>query len=330
VVRALDDDGPCGWGVAAGVTAAELDATVERAVALLAATGPGTDGLADVESIEAAGTSTPSDRWSRWAACALATAGWDLRARRAGVSCADLWGRRLGTRSLDAYASGLFLSTTGAALVEEAEHYRAQGFGLVKMRTGLGVEEDLERLERVRRVFPEPGTVAVDAVNAWTPAEADAFVRSAGPLLWVEDPVPLPELAALTELLEDTGAVVAAGESLTDLEPLLALRTDGVDAVLLDVQQVGGPRRFLDATARLAEVGARVGAHVFTPVSTQLLACVDDPLPVEVFDWSDALWATPLRPDRAGQIPVRQPGLGLDLEVGALHRHGRMVHRSRR
>ena len=313
------------------MTAAELDACVERAVALLDATGPGTDGLVGAEAVEATGASTPVDRWSRWAACALATAGWDLRARRAGVACADLWGRRPGTGSLDAYASGLFLSTPGPGLVDEAERHREHGFRMVKMRTGLGVEQDLQRLALVRGVYPEPGAVAVDAVNAWSPPDAAEFARSAGPLLWIEDPVPLPELSALARLLDGTAAMIAAGESLTDLDALVELRTEGrVDAVLLDVQQVGGPRRFLDAAARLDQLGARVGAHVFTPVSAQLLACIEDPLPVEVFDWSDALWPTPIGPDLTGRIAVRGPGLGPELDLAALRRHGRMVHRSTR
>jgi len=333
VVLASDAGGTglSGWGLAAGVTAAEVDACIERARALLDATGGGTAGLIDAERVEGAGTVTPHDRWSRWAACALATAGWDLRARREGQACADLWGRRPGTTALEAYASGFFLSTGLADLDAEASRHRAAGFRTVKARTGLTLEEDLERLSVVRRHFPGPDDVAVDAVEAWDVDAALAFSSAAGPLRWIEDPVPYDQLVALCRRRPPDASPIAAGEPLTDLEALLALRTEaGVDAVLLDVQQVGGPRRFLDAAAALRPLGARIGAHVFTPVSTHLLACVDDPLPVEVFDWSDALWRTPPTPDVDGRVPVRGPGLGIELDLDALHRLGERRHRELR
>lgn len=327
VVRAVDDEGAGGWGLAAGVTAAETAACVERALALLSATGPGVGGLVAVEEIEDARTVTPSDRWSRWAACALATAGWDLQARREGVACADLWGRLPGTGALDAYVSGFFLSTDLDGLDEEARRHREAGFRTVKVRVGLSLADDLERLAVVRRHFPGPDDVAVDAVEAWDVEAARAFVAAAGPLRWVEDPVPYADLHELVSRLSVGTAAVAAGESLTDLPDLVALRVDaGIDAVLLDVQQVGGPARFLRAAEELAALGARIGAHVFTPVSTHLLACVDDPLPVEVFDWSDALFTTPPAPGTDGRLPVVGPGVGTDLDLDALERLGTLVH----
>jgi L-alanine-DL-glutamate epimerase-like enolase superfamily enzyme len=328
VVLAIGEDGHTGWGMAAGVTPADLEACTERALTLLDHAGGGTHGLVATEAVEAGRTVTPPDRWSRWAACALATAGWELRARRLGVACAELWGRRPGTARLEAYASGLFLSTSPRELDLEAKRYRAAGFRTVKMRTGLTPDEDLERLAVVRSSFRSPGAIAVDTVNAWTPEQTIAFVDAAGPLLWVEDPVPLADIPRLTEMLGDRTTLVAAGESSTDLDELVDLRTRGrVGAVLLDVQQIGGPQRFLAASSRLVALGARIGAHIFTPVSAQLLACVADPLPVEVFDWSDPLWTDPCAPGDDGRIPVGGPGLGVELDMDALHTVGRMVER---
>ncbi len=327
VVRALNGDGVAGSGLAAGVTAGEIERCIERALALLGATGPGLAGLVDVEAIEDAGSVTPADRWSRWAACALSTAGWDLRARRAGVACADLWGRRPGAHALDAYASGFFLSTDLDGLEAEARRYREAGFRTVKARVGMALDDDLERLAVVRRHFPGSLDVAVDAVEAWDVDEALAFVAAAGPLRWVEDPVPYADFGSLVSRLPAGAAVVAAGESLTDRSELLALRTrDGIDAVLLDVQQVGGPARFLRAAEELAAAGARIGAHVFTPVSTQLLACIDEPLPVEVFDWSDALFTAAPAPGADGRLPVSGPGVGTELDLAAIGRLGALVH----
>ena len=193
------------------------------------------------------------------------------------------------------------------------------------MRTGLDVDDDLARLAAVAWVFDRPGTVAVDAVNGWSvDAAADFVARSPVPLLWVEDPVPLDRLAELTARTGDV--LVAAGESEETVGDLVRLRDQGrVGAVLLDVQRLGGPRRFLGAAAVLADHGARVGAHIFTPVSAHLLACVADPLPLEVFDWSDALYAEVPAPDADGRVPVAGPGLGVGLDRAAMGSLGRRV-----
>lgn len=328
VVIVSDGEGNQGWGLAAGVTADELDRTIERARALLVAAerdgggGPGGAGLLAVERLESAGATVPDDRWSKWAACALATAGWDLAARRAGVSCADLWRSAASPATLDCYASGLFLGTSDDQLAAEAQAYRDAGYTKVKMRTGGPVERDLARLAIVTRSFPEPGAIAVDAVNGWGTSEARRFLDEAGPLLWVEDPVPLEVM----DELAGVDGLVAAGESLTTSPALAELHAAGVvDALLLDVQQLGGPERFLAAARHLGAAGARIGAHIFTHVSAQLLAAVDDPLPVEVFDWSDALCSTLLRPLPSGRLPITGPGLGVEVDRTALAAYGTRI-----
>lgn len=322
VVLASDGDGNTGWGLAAGVTSTDLDEVVERAEKLLDAAGATVNGLLTVESVDAAGTACPSGSFSRWAACALSTAGWDLFARQSGVRCADLWAQSKVPDDLDCYASGLFLGSSDDDLVAEARAYRDDGYTKVKMRTGTLVEHDLARLELVTAVFPEPGSVAVDSVNGWNVDQTRQFLAASGPLLWVEDPVPLSDIGELT----DSTALVAAGESLTSLEALRDLHETGaVGAILLDVQQVGGPARFLDAARELGSAGAKIGAHIFTHVSAHLLAGIDDPLPLEIFDWSDALCSAPLRPGPSGRVAIRGPGFGMQPDRAALEHYGHRV-----
>jgi L-alanine-DL-glutamate epimerase-like enolase superfamily enzyme len=119
---------------------------------------------------------------------------------------------------------------------------------------------------------------------------------------------------------------IAAGESLETVPDLEDLRDrGGMQLALLDVQRLGGPILWLRAAAALAARGARIGSHVYTPQSVQLLACVDDPLPVEVFDWSDPLFAVPPQPDGDGQLAVQGPGFGVDLDLSVLRKHGQLV-----
>jgi O-succinylbenzoate synthase len=191
------------------------------------------------------------------------------------------------------------------------------------MRTGAALAEDLHRLAVVRERFGEPESVAVDAVCGWTPEEARAFVAGAGTeLLWVEDPVPYDQLDRVAGL----GAPVAAGESLGSLAELRALGERGpLDCALLDVQQLGGPAAFLDSARALGAEGRRIGSHIFTAASVHLLAAVPDPLPVEVFDWSDGLFVEPPRPGPDGCLAVAGPGFGVSLDRSAVEDRGELV-----
>jgi L-alanine-DL-glutamate epimerase-like enolase superfamily enzyme len=296
-------------------TMQQLDDAVTHAVLLL-------DGVRDLSGllgVEQLGVDTVS----RGATNAIALAAWDLVGTTLGIACADLWGRRRDVVTLPCYGSGFFLDSTIDQLRDEARAYRDSGFRLVKMRTGLSLDDDLARFDAVRQIFPDPGTVAVDAFHSWQPADARAFAaRASAPLLWMEDATPYAQLGEL----RGVGAAVAAGESLETVADLDELRDlGGMQYALLDVQRLGGPLTWLHAAATLAAKGARIGSHVYTPQSTHLMACVDDPLPVEVFDWSDPLFVAPPRPDADGQLAVKGPGFGVELAVDVLRRHGELI-----
>jgi mandelate racemase len=304
-----------GWGLSGMATLPQLDAAVECAARFV---GQQAD-LSRLLGSERAGYDTPS----RGATNAISLAAWDFAARRLGVACADLWGRRREAETLLCYGSGFFLDSTITQLRDEARAYRDDGYRLVKMRTGLTLDDDLARFDVVREFFPDPGTVAVDSFHSWRPAEAHAFVeRASAPLLWMEDATPYAQLGELKGI----DAPIAAGESLETVPDLDELRDrGGMQYALLDVQRLGGPLMWLEAASALAARGARIGSHVYTPQSVHLMSCVDDPLPVEVFDWSDPLFVVPPRPGGNGRLAVKGPGFGVDLDFGVLHAHGAMV-----
>jgi mandelate racemase len=316
VVIARDGD-QHGWGMSGMATMQQLDDAVAQALRLL---DDATD-LAALLGVDQLGFDTAS----RGATNAIALAAWDLIGRQLGVGCADLWGRRRDAGTLDCYGSGFFLDSTVDQLRDEARAYRDGNFRLVKMRTGLSLDDDLARFEVVREFFPDPGTVAVDAFHSWQPADARAFdARASAPLLWMEDAVPYSQLGELRGI----DAPVAAGESLETVSDLDELRErGGMQYALLDVQRLGGPLTLLHAAVTLAAKGARIGSHVYTPQSAHLMACVDDPLPVEVFDWSDPLFVAPPRPDADGRLAVEGPGFGVELADDVLQRHGRLIAR---
>jgi L-alanine-DL-glutamate epimerase-like enolase superfamily enzyme len=299
--------------------------------AATAAERPSPGDLRRAEQLEADGAVGASTVATRAAACALAAAGWDLAGRRLGVPCAELWGRSDAARpadrpaTVDSYASGMFLGTTHDELRAEAEAARAAGFRAVKVRVGADPADDASRVAVVRSVFPAPGTLAADAYESWSADDANAFLEALdAPLRWLEDPTPpseLPDLRPGDTPLASGERCGSAGEA-EALVDLLAIAGQELH-VLLDVQALGGPARFLAAAAGLQARGVGVGSHVYPHWSGHLLAACGSEQPLEVLDWWDRLYTASPQPGPDGRVAVEGPGFGWSIDEEALARHGR-------
>lgn len=314
LVVTVRSDGLDGWGYAGLASALQLDGACDFAESYVR------DGLglADLLGAERYGHDTPT----RGAACALALAGWDLVGVREDLPVADLWGRR-SSAPLPGYASGFFLDASDDELRAEAESYVAAGFRHVKMRTGLALANDVRRYRIIKEYFPSPGAIAVDAFHSWSTEGARAFLGAVdGDLLWSEDTVPYGEMPKLVP----SKAPLASAESLETPAEIAALCRDApLDFALPDIGRLGGPHGWLRAASFVAAAGRRVGSHIYTAHSLHLLACVDDPLPVEWFDWSDALFAAPVMPDSEGCFAAVGPGFGAARHPEVLERYGERV-----
>lgn len=316
-----DDAGHCGIGYSRFFDAADLQPSAREAQALLdqARLLPQ---LLDIERVEASRSSEPSVA-SRSAANALSTAAWDLAGRRCGVACADLWGRPAGRQRIDCYASSLFLHVPARDLTAEASDYRARNYRVVKMRIAASLEEAAERIEAVRQVYAGPGTIAIEAAFSWTPDFANAFLRSA-PIdpAWVEDPV---HYSMLSEV-QLHGHRLAAGEVLASTRELTTLYGTGrVSNVIIDVQAIGGPVRFLEAARLLRALGATVGSHRFPHQSAHLLAALPDSMGVEAIEWSNPALKPMRDPDVTGTVAVEGPGFNASIDPGVLAEYGERV-----
>jgi L-alanine-DL-glutamate epimerase-like enolase superfamily enzyme len=162
---------------------------------------------------------------------ALDTALWDIKAKAMGQ---PLW-RLLGglDRRVPAYASGLDIALTDEELAACYEAYADRGLRAAKLKGGLDVERDLQRLALVRDVLSAGGNGArpglmLDANEAWSRKQAVRHIRELErtlDLIWVEEPVRRWDAEGLATVGRGIRASVATGENLTGLEqfrPLLA------------------------------------------------------------------------------------------------------------
>jgi L-alanine-DL-glutamate epimerase-like enolase superfamily enzyme len=319
LVFASDGNGNRGVGYSSFRGASDMDQATAIARKLVAERVPGLAGLLDVERQEE--DTCESSAASRRAANAISLAAWDLAGKRAGVPCADLWGRPAGRDRLECYASSLWLDKSPADLIAEAKMHRRNNYRYVKMRVNRSLADNLARIAAVREVYSEPRAVALETGSDWTETIANAFLDAcSAELMWVEDPAPHDKLHLVRDNPINT---IAAGEKCTNARELYDLYTRGrLRKLIIDVQYVGGPVRWLEAARALNALGATIGSHRFSHYSVHMLAALPRSLPVEMLDWTNPAFHPLANPDASGRLPVEGPGFRIDLDQAVIDRHG--------
>ncbi|MEU4619588.1 mandelate racemase/muconate lactonizing enzyme family protein [Actinoplanes sp. NPDC023801] len=162
---------------------------------------------------------------------ALDTALWDIKAKAAGQPLWRLLGGR--DRRVPAYASGLDIALTDDELVAAYEIYAGYGLRAAKLKGGLDIERDRDRLCLVRDVLTEaahgrrPGLM-LDVNEAWTRKQAVRHVSELErtvDLIWIEEPVRRWDAEGHAAVTRGVRASVATGENLSGLEqcrPIIA------------------------------------------------------------------------------------------------------------
>ncbi|GLX96174.1 mandelate racemase/muconate lactonizing enzyme family protein [Herbidospora sp. NEAU-GS84] len=185
---------------------------------------------------------------------ALDTALWDIKAKAAGEPLWRLLGGR--DRRVPAYASGLDIGLDDAGLVSLYKEYAERGLRAAKLKGGLDVDRDRDRLTLVRDVLTEAGNGArpglmLDANEAWSRKQAVRHVAELErtlDLTWIEEPVRRWDADGLAAVGRGVRAAVATGENLTGLEQFRPLITAGaVDVV--QTAAVWGVTHFLRVSA---------------------------------------------------------------------------------
>ncbi|MBK8177736.1 MAG: dipeptide epimerase [Planctomycetes bacterium] len=189
------------------------------------------------------------------ARAAFDMAWFDLRAKHAGLPLLDLLGPARGGLETSITIGVKSLSET----LEEAREYVARGFRILKVKIGVDVEADLERLARLREQHGARIVLRVDANQGYDLLALGKFLaRSAAmEIELIEQPLPPAEDAALLRLPEHVRARLVADESVqddADLERMiLAGKPFGV--VNVKLMKCGGIAEAL----RMAERAERAG-----------------------------------------------------------------------
>lgn len=131
-----------------------------------------------------------------------------------GISVVDLYGRKM-----DALPTSITIGIKSSAeMLEEAKANYAAGFRIIKIKTGLNVDEDIERVTKLHEQFGHRMRIRVDANQGYNFTQLQQFIRETKSLSLelIEQPLPVGEEAILKELNASDRKILAADESLLD------------------------------------------------------------------------------------------------------------------
>lgn len=259
-IRIETNGGLNGFGCAApdlGVTGERADETAATLAGPVSEELKGSDCLRPARILEQVRPLLKS-RPSAMAAVDMAL--YDLMGQAAGL---PLW------RMLGGYRDRMRTSITIGILSEAdtVQHARAfveRGFRCLKIKGGVNVDEDVERVIKVREAVGKQIELRFDANQGYTVASALDFVARTrhARLELLEQPTPREDLDQMIEVTRDAPLPVMADESLITLRDAFRIaRRDVADMINVKLMKVGGISEALavNAVARSAGLEVMVG-----------------------------------------------------------------------
>jgi L-alanine-DL-glutamate epimerase-like enolase superfamily enzyme len=255
------------------------------------------------------------------ALAAIDTALWDLKCRRHGEPLHRMAGGAQDRVPLYTTEGG-WLHIETAALVDDAQAAKAQGFHGAKIKIGRPhVSEDVARLESVRKAVGPGFEIMTDANQRFTVDEAIRRARCLTPIdiAWLEEPLPADDLSGHIRLSQSTTIPIGVGESLySPLHFREYLQQGACSIVQVDVARIGGITPWLKV-AHLAECfNVPVCPHFLMELHVALCAAVPNARWVEYIPQLDTLTRSPMRIEAGHAVPSSEPGLGIDWDWSAI------------
>lgn len=147
--------------------------------------------------------------------------------------------------------------------LKEAEDYGNRGFKALKVKIGKNLEEDIERLVKLRERFGSRFFIRIDANQGYTLAQTLEFYNRTKNLSieLIEQPLPAHAIDEIRKLPEEVKEKIAADESLLSpadaLELIKPPRAVGIFNIKL--MKCGGVNEGL----KIADMGLRAGIDIF-------------------------------------------------------------------
>jgi L-alanine-DL-glutamate epimerase-like enolase superfamily enzyme len=145
----------------------------------------------------------------------------DLLAQHLGVPLVEMLGR-----AHDALPTSITIGIKGVEeTLDEAREYLGRGFRVLKVKLGHSLEQDIERLVRLREALSPAPRIRVDPNQGYDAAQVRDFVAHTATLdvEFLEQPMPADDVAAMRALPAAVRDRVAADETLLGPADALSL-----------------------------------------------------------------------------------------------------------
>jgi L-Ala-D/L-Glu epimerase len=151
-------------------------------------------------------------------------------------------------------------ASTISAAVNDAQAAIANGFGCIKLKLGLGVKADIERVYAVREAIGPSIHLRLDANEGWDCEQACAILTACTPLdiQYVEQPLKASDLTGMRRLRQAVAIPIAADEAIdSQANARRVLVAQAADVLALKPQLIGG----LHICQQIMQEAAAYGVH---------------------------------------------------------------------
>lgn len=182
----------------------------------------------------------------------------DAFTKHLGISVVDFYGKKI-----EALPTSVTIGIKGVGeTVEEANEYKASGFRVLKIKTGNNVDEDIERVRKLKETFGSHFVIRVDANQGYSIEELKGFMQATqGIVEIIEQPLKVGLEKQLQQLEADQRKSLVADESLLTASDAFALshspKPYGVYNIKL--MKCGG----IKAAKEIAIIAKRAGIDLF-------------------------------------------------------------------
>jgi L-alanine-DL-glutamate epimerase-like enolase superfamily enzyme len=142
--------------------------------------------------------------------------------------------------------------------VKKVENLIGQGFRVLKIKGGVSIEEDVEKVIKVREAVGKGIEIRFDANQGYSVEEALQFVRSTekAEIAFLEQPTVKGDDDSMRQVREGSSIPIMADESLLTLEDFDRLSGNGcIDMINIKLMKVGGITPALQVNSAAEEVG---------------------------------------------------------------------------
>lgn len=147
--------------------------------------------------------------------------------------------------------------------LKEAQEYGDRGFKVLKVKLGIDLQEDIERMVKLREKFGSKFMIRIDANQGYTPEKTIEFYNKTKHLdiELIEQPLPAREIDSMKKLPDEIRKIIAADESLLTPKSALELVKPPLASGIFNIKlmKCGG----ISQALKIADIGAQEGVELF-------------------------------------------------------------------